>query len=171
MINRARDDEQYLDDIRRVGRPRSPEEFGPPRPQPHERNEYFRRLEVLLVSLEIPSLGRDERLYLQRIMCRLDFLRSVDAKRFAETGEERVTLLLRTVFESSNGAPVLTLPILSAVGDYMNPVWTDRGLVWIETFDNIALVALQATLVELGLEDQFDRVAGGLWKFSVRLCC
>ncbi|MCP3475638.1 hypothetical protein NLM33_35790 [Bradyrhizobium sp. CCGUVB1N3] len=40
----------------------------------------------------------------------------------------------------------------------MSPVWTDKGLAWIESFDNIDLVRLHATLVELGLEDRLERV-------------
>jgi len=91
-------------------------------------------------------------------LCRCDRLRSIDAKRFPAKGEEQITILLRTVFESSNGATALTSPILRAVSICMLPQWVDRGLEWIEAFDRIDLVGLRATLSELGLEDQLDRV-------------
>jgi hypothetical protein len=140
---------------KRVGRPRNPQ---PPRsPEPHERPEYAARLQVILDAVEIDDIPKDVRLYLQKILQRCDRLRSFDPQRFIARGEEEVTLLLRTVFESSNGAAPLTLPILMAVSNCMRPVWVDRGLAWIEAFDHIDLATLYATLIELGLSDQIDR--------------
>ena len=158
MARRKHDDDDDDDMPSPVGRPRSPEVFGPPRPQPHEREEYFKRLASILDAVEIHDLPRDVRLYLQFLLCRCDRLRSIDAKRFPAKGEEQITILLRTVFESSNGATALTSPILRAVSICMLPQWVDRGLEWIEAFDRIDLVGLRATLSELGLEDQLDRV-------------
>jgi hypothetical protein len=157
---RARHDDDE-DDMPRRGRPRSPEEFGPRKPWAHEREEYWRRLQAILDALEIPDLGRDERLYLQGVLRRQDLLRSVDPKRFPDAGDGTVTLLLRTITESTNGEAGLTLPILQAVSSCMNPVWTDRGLEWIEAFDSVDLIGLRAKLADLGLEDQFERVIRG----------
>src|SRR5271166_5094650 len=39
----------------------------------------------------------------------------------------------------------------------MEPVWVAKGLGFIEAFDLVDLVGLQATLGDLGLDDQFDR--------------
>jgi len=158
MARAKRNDDDDDDFVPTVGRPRSPEQFGPPRPQSHEREEYFKRLASILYAVEIHDVPRDVRLWLQFLLCRCDRLRAIDAERFTAKGEEQVTLLLRTVFESTNGAAALTLPILRAVNVCTLPQWVDRGLEWIEAFDVIDLVQLHATLSELGLEDQLDRV-------------
>ena len=152
------DDDDDDDDVPvRLGRPRAPEEFGPPKPEPHERKEYAARLQVLLDAVEIAALGWDERAYLQRMLWRHDRLENCDRKRFPNQGAEQVTHLLRLVFESTNGAAALRLPILRAVSGCMHPVWIEKGLGFIEAFDLIDLVGLNDTLVELGLDDQFDR--------------
>ncbi len=50
---RRDDDDEVNDDIpARVGRPRSPEEFGPPKPELHQREEYVARLQAILDALE-----------------------------------------------------------------------------------------------------------------------
>jgi hypothetical protein len=150
------DDEDGDDYVPRVGRPRS-EEFGPPKPDPHDRKEYAARLQGLLDAIEIPELGRDERRYLQRVLWRSDRLESIDKKRFPNEGAEQVTHLLRLVFESTNGSAALKLPILRAVSDVMYPAWLAKGLAFIESFDLVDLVGLHDTLLELGLEDQLAR--------------
>jgi hypothetical protein len=140
---------------KRIGRPRkSPE---PKKPLDYERQELADRLQVILDAVEIDDIPKDVRLYLQKMLQRCDRLRSFDPQRFTARGEEEVTLLLRTVFESSNGAAALTLPILMAVSNCMRPVWVDRGLAWIEAFDRIDLVGLHRSLTELGLADQLSR--------------
>ena len=138
-----------------IGRPPKPEE--PKGPELYERREYRDRLQVIVDALEIGDLAKDVRLYLQKILRRCDLLRSTDAKRFPTTGEEAVTLLLRTVFETTNGAKALTLPILKAVSTCLHPVWVAKGLALLETFDRVDLVGLHATLTDLGLADQLDR--------------
>jgi hypothetical protein len=148
------DDDDY---VPRVGRPPSPEAFGPPRPEPQDRKEYASRLQALLDAIEIQDLGRDERRYLQRILWRSDRLESVDRKRFPNQGTENVTHLLRLVFESSNGSAALKLPILRAVSDCMHPVWIGKGLAFIEALDHVDLVGLHNTLRDMGIEDQLTR--------------
>jgi hypothetical protein len=138
------------------GRPRKPRE--PKGPVPHDRREFADRLQAIMVAIEIEDLTDDVQLHLQKMLRRYDLLRATDAKRFPAKGAEQVTLLLRTVFESKNGAAALTLPILRAVLSCMRPAWVERGLEWIETFDDIDLVGLHSTLRELGVDDQFDRV-------------
>jgi hypothetical protein len=133
--------------------------------EPHEHGEYVRRLQKILDAIEIQEIDRDARLYLQRILRRYDFLRKIDEKRFPTKGEEEVTFLLRTVFESNNGASALTLPILRAVSGCMRQEWTGKGLKFIEAFDHVDLVGLHSTLCDLGLEDQLDRaIQRKLWK-------
>lgn len=82
---------------------------------PRQRQEHAGRLDAILAAIEIGDVTKDVRGYLQKILQRADVLRSFDPKRFPDNGEGRVTLLLRLVFESSNGAAALTLPILEAV--------------------------------------------------------
>jgi hypothetical protein len=138
-----------------IGRPPKPEE--PKGPEPYERREYRDRLQVIVDALEIGALNKDVALYLQMLLRRHDLLRASNAKRFPTTGEEAVTLLLRTVFETTNGAKALTLPILKAVSTCLHPVWVAKGLALLETFDRVDLVGLHATLIDLGLADQLDR--------------
>lgn len=141
---------------KRVGRPRNPPP--PPASEPHEAPEFVDRIQAIIDALEIEDLSADVRLHLQFRLRRYDVLRASDAQQFPEIGAEQITLLLRTVHESSNGAPALTLPILKAVSRCMNPIWVSQGLKWIESFDSIDLVGLHQLLLDLGIEDQFDRV-------------
>ncbi|WP_027554541.1 hypothetical protein [Bradyrhizobium sp. Cp5.3] len=156
MARRACDDDDDCDDIPSSrGRPRAPEEFGPRKPWPHERTEYFRRLQAILDSLEIPDLGRDERLYLQLIMCRSDMLRRADPKRFAAVdGVAHVILILRSIAETTNGHEALRVLIIQALSSCMHKAWTDRGLDWLSAMDEVPLLEIQQTLRGLGLEDQ-----------------
>ena len=106
---RARDDEDDDDDIpARVGRPRAPEQSA--QPEPFEREEFAKRLQAILDALELPDLGRDERLYCQRIFWRTDRLRELDRKHFPVRSEDQVILLLRSIAEMANGIAALTLP-------------------------------------------------------------
>ena len=138
-----------------IGRPPKPEE--PKGPELYERREYRDRLQVIVDALEIDKLSKDVRLYLQMLLRRYDLLRSTDAKRFSAKGEEEVTILLRVVFESTNGQAALRLPILRAVKTCLHPVFVGKGLLLLEAFDQIDLVGLHATLIDLGLADQLDR--------------
>ena len=140
---------------RKRGRPPNPAE--PRGPEPHERREYADRLQSLIDAIEIKGLNEEVRIYLQRMLRRHDLLRATDAKRFPTKGEEQVTFLLRAVFESTNGAAALTLPILQAVSRCLNPVWVSKGLGLLDALDKVDLVGLHATLTELGLSDQLDR--------------
>jgi hypothetical protein len=137
-----------------IGRPPKPEE--PKGPELYERREYSDRLQVIVDALEIDKLAKDVRLYLQMLLRRYDLLRATDAKRFPAKGEEQVTLVLRAVFESANGAPALTLPILQAVSRCLNPVWVSKGLGLLDALDKVDLVGLHAQLIDLGLADQLD---------------
>lgn len=146
------------------GRPRAPEEFGPPKPEPHQRKEFVARLQSILSALELPDLGRDERLYLQRILWRADWLSTFDPKRFTIRGEDRVILLLRSIAETTNGTEALTLPIMKAVSSCLYDAWTDRGLAWLEALDRVPLLEILRTLSDLGLQ---DRLGDALrWKLT-----
>jgi hypothetical protein len=107
--------------------------------------------------MEITDLDHDVRMYLQRRFRIFDVLRSNDPRRFTSSGEGEVTVLLRVVSESTNGAAALTLPILRAVSACMHEVWIAQGLRLIVAFDEVGLVALHAQLRDLGLEDQLER--------------
>jgi hypothetical protein len=130
-----------------VGRPRAPEQLGPPRREPHQRPKYFQRLDAILGALEIPNIGRDERLFLQRIIHRSDMLRRVDPKRFGTAnGDAQVILLLRLIAESANGPEALTLPILGAVSSCLHEGWINRGLEFFKAMDQVPLLQILATL-------------------------
>lgn len=150
---------------RKVGRPPKPPE--PRTAEPHERREYVERLDAIVDALEIGDLPQDVRLFLQKMLRRCDLLRSVDAKRFPAKGDEQVTILLRTVFESQNGAAALTMPILQAVSSCMEPRWVDQGLAWIEAFDSIGLVELLEQISALDFCDESDletHLRGAIWR-------
>jgi hypothetical protein len=84
------DDDDDDDLPPRVGRPRAPEVFGPPKPMPHQRKEYWNRLQAILDALEVGEVDRDVRMYLQRIIQRCDLLRRLDARRFTTEGTPRI---------------------------------------------------------------------------------
>jgi hypothetical protein len=151
------DDDDDDDDMPRPrGRPRAPEEFGPPKPQPHQRKEFVTRLQAILNALELPDLGRDERMYLQRTLWRADSLCNFDPKRFTVRGEDRVILLLRSIAETTNGTEALTLPIMKAVSSCLYDAWTDRGLAWLEALDRVPLLEILRTLSDLGLQNRLE---------------
>ena len=156
---RRDDDDEVNDDIpARVGRPRSPEEFGPPKPELHQREEYVARLQAILDALEIPDLGRDERLYLQRILCRTDRLHDIDPQRFKTRGEDQVIMLLRAIAETTNGIAALTSPIMKAVGSCLHyDAWKNRGLELLEAMDQVPLLEIQSALQGLGLAEHLDK--------------
>jgi hypothetical protein len=157
---------------KRVGRPRRPAE--PRNPEPHERQEFADRLQAIVAALETGDLANDVRLFLQKMLRRHDLLRSVDAKRFHAKGEEEVTLLLRTVFESSNGAAALTVPILRAVSNCMEPRYVDHGLAWIEFFDSVRLVELldQIRALDFCAEGDLEtHLRAAIWRRLVRRFC
>jgi hypothetical protein len=140
---------------KRIGRPPKPPELTIAEPH-HERQEFADRLQAIIDAVEIGDLPKDVRLFLQKKLRRHDLLRSVDAKRFPAKGDERVTILLRTVFESSNGAAALTVSILRAVSNCMEPRWVDQGLAWIEFFDSVGLVELLEQIRALDFCDEGD---------------
>lgn len=141
----------------RVGRPRAAVEFGPPRAEPHEREAYATRLQSILDALDIAELGRDERMYLQRILHRADRLRQFDPKRFNARGDERVILLLRSIAETTNGTAALTLPVIRAVDLCLHEAWTIRGLELLEAMDRVPLLEIRAALKGFGLQDHLDK--------------
>ena len=96
-------------------------------------------------------------MYCQRILWRTDWLRNLDPKRFPAGSEDRVIILLRSIFETANGADALTLPILKAVSGCMYDGWTDRGLAWLEAMDRVPLLEIQITLHRLGLDETLDK--------------
>jgi hypothetical protein len=150
------DDDDDDDMPRPRGRPRAPEEFGPPKPEPHQRKVFVTRLRCIQDALEIPDLGRDERMFLQRILWRSDCLCSFDPKRFTDRGDARIILLLRSIAETTNGTEALTLPIMRAVYSCLHDAWTDRGLAWLEALDGVPLLGILRTLTDLGLQDRLE---------------
>ena len=71
----------------------------------------------------------------------------------AEHGEQHVILLVRTIIESEGNANALVEPVIGAVSSLMifHPEWANRGLAWIEAFDDVPLMALLQTMVDLDL--------------------
>jgi hypothetical protein len=61
-----------------------------------------------------------------------------------ERGEGHVIITLRTIVESSGNERALTASGIQGVSDLIlaHPSWSDRGLAWIEAFDNIDLIEL-----------------------------
>jgi hypothetical protein len=164
MARARRSDDDDDDDLPRRGRPRGPEEFGPPKPEAHQRKEYVGRLQSILDAIEIPDLGRDERTYLQRILWRADRIRSFYPDRFPARGEDRVVFLLRSIAETTNGVAALKLPILKAVSECLHDAWTSRGLQFLEAMDKLPLLEMQAALKGFGLDENLDKAIR--WKLT-----
>lgn len=61
-------------------------------------------------------------------------------------GEGHTIMVLRTVAESEGNSDMLTAPVLTAISDLIlaHPTWPERGLAWIEAFDEINLKELAA---------------------------
>jgi len=59
-------------------------------------------------------------------------------------GEGHVIIVLRTIVESSGNERALTSAAIWGVSDLVlaHPSWPERGLAWIEAFDDIDLVGL-----------------------------
>jgi len=157
MARAKRDDDDDDDFVPRVGRPRTPEQFGPPRPEPYQREPYARHLKVVLDALEIGYLGPDERMYLQRIMWRTDRLRDCYPDRFPARGEDSIVLTLRSITESTNGCEALVLPIIKAISSCTHEAWVNSGS-WFEALDELPLLETLKVLRILGIEDQLERV-------------
>lgn len=64
----------------------------------------------------------------------------------SERGEGHVIITLRTIIESDGNDTALTSPVIYGVSDLIlaHPGWADRGLAWIEAFDEIDLLDLTA---------------------------
>lgn len=92
-------------------------------------------LQRVLMAMERPFVPPDARRRLLRLL--------------KWQGEEHVILVVRTITESEGNEGALVEPIISAVCEVMwrRPDWPERGLAWIEAFDQIDL---------LGLLKQFD---------------
>lgn len=63
---------------------------------------------------------------------------------FDAHGPGHLTLVLRTITESTGNERALKAPIIWAVSDLIaaQPGWADLGLRWIEAFDDVDLLAL-----------------------------
>ncbi|UPJ78565.1 hypothetical protein IVB16_27340 [Bradyrhizobium sp. 183] len=63
---------------------------------------------------------------------------------FDQHGAGHLTLVLRTITESTGNERALKAPIIWAVSDLIaaQPAWADLGLRWIEAFDEVNLLAL-----------------------------
>lgn len=64
----------------------------------------------------------------------------------AQHGEGHTILVLRTIVESEGNEAMLTEPVLHGVSDVLlaHPGWGERGLAWLEAFDDISLKELAA---------------------------
>jgi hypothetical protein len=81
----------------------------------------------LLVAVEAPAIALET----------LDALQTIAEKH----GEEHLTLVLRTILESEGNRDALFEPIISGVSSAIifNPEHVEKGLAWIEAFDQVPL--------------------------------
>jgi hypothetical protein len=109
-------------------------------------------LDRLLEALEAPPIDEDARARLARSLDR--------------HGAPHVTLLIRTIIESEGNANALVEPVIGAVSSVMifHSKWPNRGLEWIEAFDNVPLAALLQTMRDL---DVFQPSEIGHYYFMV----
>jgi hypothetical protein len=124
-----------------LGRPRKPP---PPHdPMPWDKAVIAKQVQEILVAVEAPPVDAEVRRTLQRVLYRSD--------QFGGDGRGEVTLLIRTITESTGNEDALVEPIVSAVRMCMRPEWTGLGLKWIESFDKIPLSAILQTMRSLDL--------------------
>lgn len=97
----------------------------------------------LLVALDAPEVAPKALERLQKII--------------RYHGEERATLVIRTIIESEGNELALVEPVISAVSQVMSrrPEWPERGLAWIAAFDAIPLLQIVDTMrgLEIFRED------------------
>jgi hypothetical protein len=93
----------------------------------------------LLKDLDAPPIDDAAR-------ARLEYL-------IARRGRETVTLLIRTIIESDGNEDALIEPIIDAVASVMSwhPQWPERGLAWIEAFDDLPLMVILQVMRDLDL--------------------
>lgn len=100
-------------------------------------------VQEILAAVDAPPVDSTARSALQRIYRRKEL--------FGGDGRGHVTLVIRTIIESTGNLDALVEPIVSAVEMSMRPQWTERGLAWIEAFDSIPLMAILTTMRSLDL--------------------
>lgn len=129
------------DDVKRVGRPRAVEITS--KPTPWEKPAIAKAVAEILAAVDARPVDSTVRLALQRIYHRKEL--------FGGDGRGQVTLVIRTILESEGNADALVEPIVGAVEMAMRPQWTERGLAWIEAFDQIKLTEILQTMRGLDL--------------------
>ena len=69
---------------------------------------------------------------------------------FDRYGEDYLIMTLRTITESTGNDRALIAPVINALSDILaaHPRWAERGVAWIEAFDNIDLLHLAAAAKE-----------------------
>jgi hypothetical protein len=92
------------------------------------------------------------------MLWRTDRLHDIDPHRFKTRGEDQVIMLLRSIFETTNGIAALTLPVMNGVSSVLHyDAWKNRGLELLEAMDRVPLFEIHATLQGLGLAEQLDK--------------
>jgi hypothetical protein len=99
------------------------------------------RLENILSELGITAIACNETAGPMRTRAANVIRRVLD-----EYGEGHLILVLRTITESEGNEAMLIQPVIEGLSDILmaHPSWGDRGLAWIEAFDNINLKELAA---------------------------
>ena len=126
----------------KVGRP--PRGRPPNPPMPWETKAVAKRVQTIIDSVEVSVIDPQVLLTLQRTLYRAEKYGDGD-------GSGAVTLLVRTITESTGNEDALIEPIISAVSFCMRPEWTAKGLAWIEAFDQIPLESILQTMRDLDL--------------------
>jgi len=111
---------------------------------PWHAETFAKQVDEILIELdEVPLVDAQVRFTFQKILYR--------AGKFGTDGRGDVTLLIRTITESSGNENALVEPIITAVALVMRPEWTNLGLRWIKAFDQIPLMATLQTMRSLNL--------------------
>jgi hypothetical protein len=126
---------------KRVGRPPKPQ--APVKPALWESEKVSTKLQKILDAIEVPPSDLEVRRILQRMLYRQDY--------FGGDGRGHITLLIRTILESEGNQDALIEPIVGAVSSCMRPEWTEKGLAWIEAFDQLKLTEILLTMRSLDL--------------------
>lgn len=119
-------------------------------PAAWECDNIAKQLHKILEALEAPPIDKATRSTLQRYLYRRQkYGHHFSGDGFGSDGRGYVTILVRTIIESTGNQNALVEPVVAAVASCMRPAWVKKGGGWIEAFDTIPLMSILTTMRSL----------------------
>jgi hypothetical protein len=138
-------DDDDDDHTPRVGRPPSPEPYGPPKPMPWQSAVIAKAVQTIIDSFDdAPQISPDARYFLQRTYYRRE--------QFGGGGAGLVTVILRCILESDGNSDAIAEPaIIEAVASCCTSPRLPHDMRLLEAFDQLHLVSILQTMRSLSL--------------------